>query len=443
MKTSKTGWRGMPLSGRVGAFWFMDAGYIWRASGISVNQNGVITFAGQDTVDIGSPAFVRQFNPNGTAKWERILADSGYSSQIAFALASCTANDNHTFVTGYFNSTVRSSFPAFIAKYNADGSLAYGKEIYSSFDFNAQGSGIAVDASGDVIASGWYVSTSPISGTTFKDSVWLVKLSGGAKVWAKRLLRITNNLFIDVYQVAAAPNAIYMTGQIHQAHGYDAFLAKFDTSGALQWVRTIGQSSTGERTSWATGLCLLNDQIYVSGGANSVDSGVSLGYVIKFSAAGTPIWKRQLDFTRAEISDVTTDGTSLYAIGSDGNTGLGWLGKFDVNGVSDWKREFTGTSSSYFYNVKFDGRHLVLMHFLQHIGKLPTDGSRLGTYSITGSTYSIDISESSYALTNSSLVVDDVTSEFICDDSAETDLIINDRSFYQRSTTHPHPIVRF
>src|SRR5262249_9634243 len=111
--------------------------------------------------------------------------------------------------------------------------------------------------------------------------------------------------------VAVSPDglAVYMTGQYGDG---SAFLAKFDSAGALIWQLTYGTNGT-----FSDGVAVGSDgSVYLAGG------GFDLGpqgdvFVAKFTSAGTLVWNRIWggpNFDAARDIAIGTDG-GIYVAG--------------------------------------------------------------------------------------------------------------------------------
>src|SRR5690606_8652540 len=95
-----------------------------------------------------------------------------------------------------------------------------------------------------------------------------------------------------------------------RAGNYDAFLAKYDASGALQWKRQLGtpvdDRAHGVAVDGAGG-------VYIAGRTEGSLGGPSAGnrdaFLAKYDAAGALQWTRQLGTSAGEYADgVAVDG---------------------------------------------------------------------------------------------------------------------------------------
>ena len=136
----------------------------------------------------------------------------------------------------------------------------------------------------------------------------------------------------------------------------DAFVAKYDTAGNLQWIRQLGTiDGDGSTSVSADGL----GNVYISGGTAGSLGGPNAGegdaFVSKFDAAGNIQWTRQLGTSEGdESSGVSADGLgnvyiSGYTAGSLGGPYAGgtdaFVAKYDEAGNLQWVKQL-GSSAT-------------------------------------------------------------------------------------------------
>lgn len=257
---------------------------------------------------------------------------------------------------------------------------------------------IAVDAAGNQYVAGRFSgsvdldpgpATSLLSDASFSGNAFVAKYDGrGGLVWCRGLggsgLDQVYDLAVDadghVTVVGMFENAFDFVGNpVSSAGSQDAFVAQFDASGALAWVRTLG----GIGRDSAEGVAVAPDgAILVCGDFEQTvdfDPGVmtasrsamatgGAGYVLKLSRTGAYVWSAILDGTGAAalagLNDVVVDsrgavaavGIFLGTIDVDPSAGSstmssaagddrnGFLVQLDANGAFAWARHFAGSS---------------------------------------------------------------------------------------------------
>lgn len=162
----------------------------------------------------------------------------------------------------------------------------------------------------------------------------------------------------EAVAVDAAGNA-YLTGRAgalneDYAGEYDAFLTKFDSTGAELWTRQIGTSKSDQSQSVAVDSA---GNVYITGGVGAAltPAGASEGgaFLAKWDSNGNEVWTRQIGAGGVNSSNaVVVDASDRVYISGFTNDALqgpnaGWpdafVARFDPNGDEVWLRQF-GTS---------------------------------------------------------------------------------------------------
>ncbi len=251
--------------------------------------NNLITFPGS-TITLTSVGdndiFLSKYDLNGNLLWA--TSAGGYKNEKALGVSQDAAGniyicgeyvdsckfDASTMITG------KGVFDAFVAKYNSNGVFQWVRTAGGSGRDEAQG--IKCDASGNCYVAGFF--------------------SDGA-------------MFVTT------------TYSTMSSSFYDAFLAKYDTNGNLQWVRTgrglydeVGWSVTMDNAGMiymsgefnATGY-FGSFQIYTNGNADA--------FVVKYDAAGNEQWAKGVGGPLIDRArGVGTDGSNILITGQFGGT---------------------------------------------------------------------------------------------------------------------------
>ena len=146
--------------------------------------------------------------------------------------------------------------------------------------------------------------------------------------------------------VAVAPDgSVYVCGYTNSvgAGKQDFLLAKFSNSGTVQWQRTLGGS--GDDYGWSVAVAP-DGSVYVCGYTNSTGAGNNDFLLAKFSSSGTVQWQRTLGGSGDDCGKsvaVAPDG-SVYVCGYTNSAGAGeedlLLAKFSSSGTVQWQKTF-------------------------------------------------------------------------------------------------------
>ena len=212
----------------------------------------------------------------------------------------------------------------FIAKYDTNGVQQWAKLLKASPSGGLKitgGAGIATDTNNDVYVTGYTtgglegVSTVP-SGTV----AFVVKYdTTGVNQWMN-LLSISgaSTPFGGSGITVDASNNVYATGSANVGGSYGAFVAKYDLTGTWQWTQLLSQSGT----TIATNPSITSDNsghVYIAGTTNGdIDGQVHTGlediFVTKYNSNdGTKLGTKLMGTT-----NVTVNGNGITNVGGSG-----------------------------------------------------------------------------------------------------------------------------
>jgi hypothetical protein len=234
---------------------------------IAVDTSGNIYVTGYSGTTWGSPVlpfaggntdgFVARLNNSGALQWNTFLGGSNTDYVNSIALDT----SGNAYVIGWSTGTWGSPIlpfagllDPFIAKLNGNGALRWNTFLGGPIDLISLGLNISVDTSGNVYVTGYSVETwgspvRPFAGENHCLDAFVAKLDdSGALQW---------NTFLgsseDDYGYGIAVDTIgnvYVTGKSYATWGspvrpfaggpYDAFVARLNNSGVLQWNSFLG-----------------------------------------------------------------------------------------------------------------------------------------------------------------------------------------------------------
>jgi hypothetical protein len=327
--------------------------------------------------------FLAKYNSAGTVLWAKRAG--GTNQDIANSVAVDAAGN--VFICGYFQSdtivfgttslvNVGTGHDYFVAKYDAAGNVLWAKDAGGSGYEHANG--VATDASGNAIITGYFSSASFSIGTTTLTNAgnwdpFVAKYDASGNVlWAKW----ANGLYLDQANAVTTDAAgnIYITGYFGSnslmfgttsiSHtgpttSYDIFTAKYNSAGTFQWARAAGGSPS--EVSYAIDTDV-SGNVYVSGYYESAtltfgtstltNAGGGDILVLKYNSEGTEIKALGIGGSGNEAAvsiNVAADGKIFLAgwyqlanltVGSTTLTNAGgtdgFLIKLDTTGTPLW-----------------------------------------------------------------------------------------------------------
>jgi hypothetical protein len=262
-----------------------------------------------------------------------------------------------------------------------------------------EGNGIAVDGSGNTYITGRFESPTlnfglaSVNNSTTADytDVFIAKFdASGNCLWARSAggstsdygaaIAVDNNgnAFITGYFTSPTMN---FDGTTITNSGYDdIFIAKYNSSGGIQWAKAVGGNYEEEGTGIS---CDATGNVYITG--NYYSASMNFGtetvtnnggtdiFIAKFSSSGTNVWAKGIGGTDNEYGyAIKTDaGGNSYFTGyydspsvafgitiltnSSGDHNL-FVSKYDINGNAMWAESASSTSGSIMANgISADG----------------------------------------------------------------------------------------
>jgi hypothetical protein len=230
---------------------------------------GTMSFGSFNLTSTGSnDIYIMKISPAGTVLWAN---KAGGTAQDVGNDITLDAAGN-VYITGYFTGTgtfnsvnlvSSGSSDAFVAKYNSSGVIQWAQK--GGGTGADVGQAIAVNGT-NVWITGEFAGTASIAGTSLtavgsSDMFVGCYTSAGTGVWSARgggnsttytdagydvVCDALNNVYVCGY--FSGINAAFSTLTVSSAGGsdHDAFVAKYNSSGAIQWIKDAGNSTYGE-----------------------------------------------------------------------------------------------------------------------------------------------------------------------------------------------------
>ena len=244
--------------------------------------------------------------------------------------------------------------------------------------------------------------------TTLVHAQWVDQISGAGNLFTTAAaVDQSNNVYITGYFGGTAdfdPGA--GVSNITSAGNSDIFIAKYNSSGALQWVKAIGGTSDDESNAIAVDF---SGNVYITGDfqgtadfdpSGSVSNLVSAGgkdiFFAKYNTSGAYVWTKNVGALVDDVGNaITTDGGGVYIGGTytgdaDFDPGAGstilsstgaFFAEYDAsNGAYLWAKAIPGAMTN-LHGIALDGAGLV--HIVgEFTGTVDFDPSA-STYNLT------------------------------------------------------------
>jgi beta-propeller repeat-containing protein len=279
----------------------------------------------------------------------------------------------------------------FVAKLKADGSYLWAKRFGDGA--NQTATGVAVDASGNIVVSGSFQGTldfggSPLTNANVNDTrAFVAKFdSSGTPLWSKAYGAASAQASANGVGTDGSGN-IFVTGgfggsidfgngNLPSTGGPDIFVAKLQPDGAGIWSHRFGGSDMGYDAASSLAVDSAGG-VAIAGSATGTISFGGTTYpgaisVAKFDQAGVLVWSRGYAATFPVVSGIAVDGTGAVVLTGESKSGAGidfgngplpnggvFLAKFSAGGVPVWNKDFGGNSTA--PNVAIDASQNVAL----------------------------------------------------------------------------------
>jgi hypothetical protein len=373
---------------------FLGGSVTDRGWGIAVDGSGNVYVAGDSDATWGSPvrahsgdsdAFVAKLDSGGALQWNTFLGGGGsdYGRGIA------VDGSGNVYVAGSsladWGSPIRDysgSRDAFAVQLDSSGALQWHTFLGGSrWDI---GSSIAVDESGNIHIVGYSDATwgSPVrafNGSRSSDAFAAKLDASGALEW-NTFLGGSDQDYGNAIAVDGSGN-LYVTGDSHAvwespirtfSGGIDAFAAKLDSSGALQWNTFLG----GSVTEYGYGIAVDGSgNVYLAGGSNATwgspvraHSGDADVFAAQLDDSGDLQWHTFLGGSRGDwANSIALDGSgNVYLAGRSyatwGTPVRAFSGDIDAlaaqldgSGALQWHTFLGGSGQDVGFSIAVDG----------------------------------------------------------------------------------------
>lgn len=323
IEIAKVDKNGSPLWIRV-----LNGGGTERGWDIAVDSSGSAYIVGTtNSVNANADIFLAKYNTSGVLQWQTIIGAST-TTENAFGIA--LDSSGNIYVTGIYSSGTSKML---VAKCSNTGVLSWVRVSDSSID--SYGYKIAVDSAGNS-----YIAGVRFSASTGAD-IFIVRMDGLGQLSWQRAIAVTGD---DTgYDIALDSSSnVYIVGTTSASGGwgaYDLFLAKYNSSGTLQWQRILG----GSNSDYGYGVSIdPQNNVYVCGSTVSANTDC---LVAKYDSNGNLLWQRSMNVGFNDIGNGIKVYSNHYYVAMrrqplNSSDGILCVTKFPIDG------SLTGTYSS-------------------------------------------------------------------------------------------------
>lgn len=313
-------------------------------------------------------AFVAKYDALGTLQWSRTLAspDEDWSWGVSADGLGNVYFTGHT--GGSLGGTSAGFWDVFIAKYDATGNQEWVRQLGTGTSDRSHS--VSADTQGNVFISGYTHGNMGAANAGDRDAFVSKYDATGNWQWTRQLG--TSSEDFSWRTSTDGQGNVYMTGWTSGSLGAmnagsdDAFLAKYDADGNLQWTRQFGSSESDRgRGVSADGLGNVFVSGWTFGSLGGSNAGSDDAFLAKYDSAGSLLWTQQFGTSGSDVSsDLMADGEgNVYVLGQSAaglNEGSGatsaFVRKYDSAGALLWTQQLESLVSPLRAGVSADGR---------------------------------------------------------------------------------------
>jgi len=281
---------------------------------LAISPDGSIIVSGitQSFGAGGWDLMVAKYYTNGSLAWANTLGGTGDDDGYAMALSP----DGSIVITGYTTSFGAGGADILLAKWYANGTLAWANTLGGTS--NDYGYALAISLDGSMVISG---STHNV-GTMDWDAILAKWYANGTLAWAKSLGGLNDDHGYEL--VVDHEGSMITTGYTNSfgAENYDALLSKWYPNGTLVWSKTLGGAGNDYSLALAIGT---DGSLMISGYTNSSGAGLNDVLLAKWYANDTLAWVNTLGGSSDDIGWALANGPngSIVVAGSTSSFGAG------------------------------------------------------------------------------------------------------------------------
>jgi hypothetical protein len=288
--------------------------------------------------------YVVKLDSGGNVQWTKIIG--GSDDDYAFSITQ--SSDGGYAVAGWTKSFGAGYFDMYVVKLDSSGNVQWTKTIGGSSDDRAFS--IIQSSDGGYVVAG-FTSSFGTGGADF----YVVKLDSSGNVqWTKTIGGSSDEWAFSIIQ--SSDGGYVVAGETYSfgAGYFDMYVVKLDSSGNVQWTKTIGGSSDDR----AFSIIQSSDGGYVVAGfTSSFGTGGADFYVVKLDSSGNVQWTKTIGGSSDEwaFSIIQSSDGGYVVAGETYSFGAGYFDmyvvKLDSSGNVQWTKTIGGSSDEWAFSI--------------------------------------------------------------------------------------------
>jgi hypothetical protein len=345
-----------------------------------VDSDGNIYVCGAHDPSSDARGYIVKYNKDGQILWQRSFDGAAVNNEIFRSIA--VDSSGNVFVVGAFEG---SNTSAYILKLNSSGTLLWQKK------FSATGAAAAWSIAIDSSNNPYIACDASVSGAGIRASIHKFDTNGNL-TWSRYIDDTSSPSGIESARAVSVSSTgdVYFSGTTNFSNfsNADVFVAKYNTSGTIQWIKTFHLGTSDSVV--ISGLCTYSGGVYVV--AQSFITGLQIeSILLKLDSNGNIVWQRKITglyYDEFGAPDIDSTGNIYIPVNiqqSSGGVYKSYIFKYDSSGALQLQRELQTSSQIKFQGIKVLNNSMHVAGTLGTtnilIAKLPTNGTKTGTYS--------------------------------------------------------------
>lgn len=386
----------------------LGAGLFLQGTGVKVDSANDFYVCGYKS---SAEILLIKYTKYGTVEFQKSL--SGSLGQLFTGIT--IDPSGNIYACGIASPTTGAEFNILVVKYNSAGVLQWKKSTGGTAQDD--GWGISTDTSGNIYVAGdcdyYYVS--------------LIKYdSSGSILWQKRTGNGSGTPVIAYSCCTDPSDKPYICGK--QTSTNDIYVAGYGTDGTISFQSLI--YSSGNDTGYSI-TAISSNAIFVCGTSNY--SGNYDIVLMRLNSTGAITWQRKLSSTGIDTGySVALDlNNDIFICGVSNNNQI-QLACYNASGVIQWQRNISCGATITSASISLDSLGKMVVTGKTNaisadngifVARLPSDGSKTGTYTIAGVSFTYaasSLTDAAGTMAQSSVSYTNSDTSFTNTDSALT-----------------------
>jgi hypothetical protein len=281
--------------------------------------------------------YIVKLSSTGAIQWTRTVGGTG--NDLALSIIQTT--DGGYATVGYTNSFGTGGYDFFIVKLDANGVLQWCRII----DRASDDSGWSIIQTAD---GGFVIAGLSATGGVFTSDVFIVKLNmNGTFQWSKTYGGSEDEVVFSIIQTSDGSLIAAGYTDSFGLGGNNFYILKLDTTGTLQWSRTVG--GTGPNGQAYSIIQTTDGGFAIAGVTEAFGAGSYDMHIVKLSSSGTLQWTRTAGGSSEDCaySIVQTPDGGYIATGYTTSFGVSdcYTVKLNSSGVPQWSKIYGGSGT--------------------------------------------------------------------------------------------------